>query len=103
LQALPAIITAIVAVAALIGVKYQIDASYRVQREQSARKLYCKPSGISIANPDYGQPGYCAFKGPPKLLKSSLVSENETHRSEQGIVFRELANDDARPLLLLHV
>jgi hypothetical protein len=46
-----AIIAALVAIVALIGIKFQADASYRLQREQSAKEIYRELLNISIAQP----------------------------------------------------
>ena len=58
LQALAAVFTVLIAVVALIGVKVQVDASYRVQREQSAKEIYRELLNLSIANPDLTEPNY---------------------------------------------
>lgn len=65
LQALGALVTMVAAVAALIGVKVQIDASARQQREQSARDIYREYLNLSIAKPELADPDYCAIKGTP--------------------------------------
>ena len=67
LQAIAAIITAAAAIIALIGVKLQVDASYRVQREQSAKEIYRELLNLSIANPDFVAPNYCTLKQSPKF------------------------------------
>ena len=82
-QALSAILTALVATAALIGVKYQIDASYRVQREQSAKEIYREMLNISIANPDYASPDFCALKQSPKLAAYESYVEYVLYTAEQ--------------------
>jgi hypothetical protein len=63
LQALAAIVTMLAAVAALIGVKVQIDANARQQREQSARDIYREYLNLSIAKPEFSNPDYCAIRG----------------------------------------
>jgi hypothetical protein len=67
LQALAALMTVAVAVVALVGVKLQVDASYRVQREQSAKEIYREFLNLSITNPDLAEPNYCALSKTPKL------------------------------------
>ncbi len=62
-QVLASIVTALVALAALIGVKVQIDAAARSQQEQSAREIYREFLNLSIGNPQFAEPDYCAFKG----------------------------------------
>jgi hypothetical protein len=63
LQALAAIVTICAAVAALVGVKVQIDANARQQREQSARDIYREYLNLSIAKPEFSNPNYCAIQG----------------------------------------
>ncbi len=83
LQALGALVTALVALVALIGVKYQIDASYRVQREQSAKEIYREMLNISIANPDFAAPDFCALKQSPKLPAYETYVEYVLYTAEQ--------------------
>jgi hypothetical protein len=63
LQALGALITSLAAVAALIGIKVQIDANARQQQEQSARDIYREFLNLSISKPEFADPDYCAIKG----------------------------------------
>ena len=85
LQALSAIVMAVVAVAALAGVKYQIDASYRVQREQSAKEIYREFLNISIANPDFAAPDYCALRRTPRRAAYEAYAEYLLYTAEQVI------------------
>ncbi len=63
LQAAAAIVTMMAAIAALVGVKIQIDANARQQREQSARDIYREYLNLSIAKPEFAHPDYCAIRG----------------------------------------
>jgi hypothetical protein len=63
LQAFAAIVTMLAAVAALVGVKLQIDANARQQREQSARDIYREYLNLSIGKPEFSHPDYCALRG----------------------------------------
>jgi hypothetical protein len=63
LQAMAAIVTMTAAVAALVGVKVQIDANARQQREQSARDIYREYLNLSISKPEFSNPDYCAIQG----------------------------------------
>jgi len=64
LQAIGAILTAILALVALVGVKVQIDASARQQQAQSARDIYREFLNLSIQNPQYADPDYCRLTAP---------------------------------------
>jgi hypothetical protein len=63
IQAFGAIVTMIAALAAVIGVKLQIDANARQQREQSAREIYREYLALSIARPEFSNPDFCAING----------------------------------------
>jgi hypothetical protein len=85
LQAIAAIVTAIVAMVALIGIKFQVDASYRVQREQSAKEIYRELLNISIANPDFAAPNFCVLKQSPKFLAYESYVDYVLYTAEQVI------------------
>ena len=63
IQGIASIVTAFVALAALIGVKAQIDAAARTQQEQSARDIYREFLNLSISKPEFAEPDYCAIRG----------------------------------------
>jgi hypothetical protein len=83
LQAMGAIVTMIAAVAALIGVKVQIDANARQQREQSARDIYREYLNLSIAKPEFSNPDYCAIEGTPAEAAYEDYVEYLLYTSEQ--------------------
>jgi hypothetical protein len=83
LQALASLLTVIIAIAALIGVKYQVDASFQVQREQSAKEIYREYLNISISNPDYVSPDYCALKKSNKWPAYTSYVEYTLYTAEQ--------------------
>lgn len=62
-QSLASVMAVLVAVAALVGVKMQIDAAARLQQEQSARDIYREYLNLSIGKPEFAEPNYCAIKG----------------------------------------
>nr|WP_294846181.1 hypothetical protein [uncultured Sphingomonas sp.] len=63
IQSFGVIVTIVAIVAALIGVKMQINASAQQAREQSARDIYREYLNLSISRPDLSDPDYCAIKG----------------------------------------
>ena len=85
LQALAAVFTVLIAVVALIGVKVQVDASYRVQREQSAKEIYRELLNLSIANPDLTEPNYCALKQTPRYPAYESYVDYLLYTAEQVI------------------
>ncbi|MEZ5872505.1 MAG: hypothetical protein R3D32_11825 [Nitratireductor sp.] len=56
IEAVAAMITAAVAVAALIGVKIQLDGADRIQREQSAREAYRAHLALAATLPQFAEP-----------------------------------------------
>lgn len=83
LQALGAIVTMAAAVAALVGVKVQIDANARQQREQSARDIYREYLNLSIAKPEFSNPDYCAIQGTANEAAYEDYVEYLLYTSEQ--------------------
>ncbi|MEM7734120.1 MAG: hypothetical protein AAF280_15240 [Pseudomonadota bacterium] len=66
-EALAASVTALVAVAALVGVKFQLDEADRLQREQSAREAYRAHLALAATQPDFAEPqDGCALIASPK-------------------------------------
>lgn len=61
-QAITGLITMLIAIAALVGVKVQIDASERIQQAQSARDIYREYLNLSISKPEFATPDVCAMK-----------------------------------------
>lgn len=56
LQALGALATALIALAALVGVKFQLDSADAIQREQSARDAYRSHLALAVAQPQFVTP-----------------------------------------------
>ncbi|MEJ6479072.1 MAG: hypothetical protein QNL92_10370 [Octadecabacter sp.] len=56
IEAIAAALTAIVAVAALIGIKVQLDSADRLQLEAAARESYRGHLALAVANPAFAAP-----------------------------------------------
>ena len=82
-QAVAAIATVLIALAALIGVKFQIDATARTQQEQSARDIYREFLNLSISKPEFADPDYCAIAGTPQQAAYENYVEYLLYTSEQ--------------------
>ncbi len=67
ISAIAAVVTALLALAAIIGVKVQIDGAARIQQEQSARDIYREFLSLSVQKPEFAAPDYCAIKQSPQL------------------------------------
>ncbi|MGB0798574.1 MAG: hypothetical protein ACPGRD_04580 [Planktomarina sp.] len=85
LEGIGAILTALVAVAALIGVKVQMDANARVAEAQSARDIYRGFLALSIDNPDLADPGTCPQFTPAREVAYAHYFEYMLYTAEQVI------------------
>lgn len=56
LEAVSAVVTALIAVIALVAVKFQLDAADALQRAQSARDAYRSHLALAVAHPRYARP-----------------------------------------------
>ncbi len=83
LQASAAIVTMLAAVAALIGVKVQIDASAQQAREQSAREIYREFLNLSISRPEFSDPDYCKIQSSPNEVAYENYLEYTLYTAEQ--------------------
>jgi hypothetical protein len=63
LQALSAIGALIAVVGGVVGIRVQLSASAQMQQEQSARDIYREFLNLSINQPRFAAPDYCAIKG----------------------------------------
>lgn len=89
LQAMMAVLTALLAAAALFGVKAQIDATERVQREQSARDIYREFLNLSITRPELADPDYCTLKDTPSGPAYENYVEYLLYTAEQALAAEE--------------
>ena len=86
IQGIGAITTALIAVAALIGVKVQIDAAARTQQEQSARDIYREFLNLSISKPEFAEPDYCAIKSSAQASAYYNYVDYLLYTSEQMLI-----------------
>ena len=99
IQAATGIGTTVIALAALGGVKLQIDASARQQREQSAREIYREFLSLSIAQPKFASPDYCALAGSVDEPGYANYLDYLLYTSEQVLA----AQPDWEPVLAEHL
>jgi hypothetical protein len=83
IQALGAILTVALALAALIGVKLQIDAAETLQRSQSARDIYREFLSLSVNKPEFAQPDFCAIQNSPQEAAYESYVEYLLYTAEQ--------------------
>ena len=75
IEAASALITALVAVMALVGVKLQIDAAHQQTLEQGARDLYREHLTHTMQNPQFSDPGTCpAFSEDAQAAYGAYVT-----------------------------
>ena len=85
IQAFSAVLTVVLALGALLGVKFQIDASERSQREQSARDIYREFLNLSISRPEFAAPNYCAIRNTQQEPAYENYVEYLLYAAEQSI------------------
>ena len=83
IEAAAALVTAAVAVAALVGVKLQIDASTALQASQSARDIYREHLTLSVANAKFAQPDVCRLLASDQSPAYEAYVEHLLYTAEQ--------------------
>lgn len=82
--ALSAMVTATVAVAALVGVKLQLDAADAVQRAQSAREAYRSHLALAVSHPAFAEPeDTCGLLKESKAGAYSAFVDHLLYSAEQ--------------------
>lgn len=99
LQAVTGIITMLVAIGALIGVKIQIDATERIQQAQSARDIYREFLNLSIGKPEFATPDLCKIKEGEQRGAYENYVQYMLYTSEQILA----ADDGWEPTLMSHL
>jgi hypothetical protein len=99
IQGIGTVATALIALAALAGVKMQIDAGARTQQEQSARDIYREYLSLSINRPEFAEPDYCAIKDGPQAAAYQNYVDYLLYTSEQMLA----VSPDWEPALAEHL
>lgn len=89
IQASAAIVAAVLAIGTIAGVKWQMDAAARLQKEQSARDIYREYLNISITKPEFAQPDYCALSASPQFAAYESYVAYLLYAGEQVLVLGE--------------
>ena len=90
IQSIAAISTAIIAIAALIGVKIQLDEADRLQNLQSAREAYRAHLALAISNPDLAEPAdTCTLLSSPKAAAYTAFIDHLLYTAEQMLDVEE--------------
>ncbi|MBN8646380.1 MAG: hypothetical protein J0L55_00390 [Caulobacterales bacterium] len=85
IQSLTSVLTVLLALGALVGVKIQVDAAKKLQIEQSARDIYREYLALSINQPQYAKPNYCEIIDSPQEAAYENYVEYLIYTAEQGI------------------
>ncbi|MEM9604009.1 MAG: hypothetical protein AAGA11_14175 [Pseudomonadota bacterium] len=84
IEAVAAVVTAAVAVAALVGVKLQLDANDTLQREQSARDAFRAHLVLAVEKPGFARPAdACALIASPDGGAYSAFVDHLLYSAEQ--------------------
>lgn len=90
IEAGAALVTALVAIAALVGVKVQLDASDMQQRAQSARDSYRSHLTLAVAHPRLAAPAdVCAILTSPQAIAYEAFVDHLLYSAEQMLEIGE--------------
>lgn len=90
IEAAAALCTALVAVAALIGVKVQLDEADRLQKEQSAREAYRSHLALAATMPRFAEPAdACEVLASDQGGAYTAFVDHLLYSAEQMIVVSE--------------
>lgn len=85
LEAIGTLLTALVAVVALLGVKLQLDENDRLQREQAARETYREFLKLGIERPDLSNADWCLLPDDDSRTAYASYVEYALYTAEQVI------------------
>lgn len=103
IEAAAALITALVAVAAIVGVKLQIDANAAQQASQSARDIFREHLTLSIVNPQFSEPDVCTLIASDQRPAYAAFVEHLLYTSEQILATQTDWNDAISERLAPHI
>lgn len=83
ISAISAVLTAVLALAALIGIKVQIDGAARIQQEQSARDIYREYLNLSVQKSEFAAPDYCTIAKSNQLAAYQAYVDYLLYTGEQ--------------------
>ncbi|MCK0149712.1 hypothetical protein MWU54_06735 [Marivita sp. S6314] len=90
IEAVAALVTALVAVAALVGVVIQLQAADQLSREQSARDAYRNHLALAATQPGFAQPqNACALMSGPNAKSYTAFVDHLLYSAEQMLAVEE--------------
>jgi hypothetical protein len=102
LEAVGTLLTALVAVVALAGVKLQLDENDRLQREQGARESYREFLKLGIERPDLANADWCLLETDQNRTAYSGYVEYALYTAEQVIAADAAWEQPMRQVLQPH-
>ena len=84
-QAIGTLLTAALAIVALIGVKWQLDGAERISQAQTAREIYRDFVALSLSNPELADPGLCPEFSDKQDIQYDHFVEYMLYTAEQVI------------------
>jgi hypothetical protein len=89
-EAVAACITALVALSALIGVKFQLDATEKLQLAQSARDTYRTHLALAVTHADFAAPlDGCAILSSDRVGGYAAFVDHLLYSAEQMLVVED--------------
>ena len=84
LNAVAALLTAVIALGALLAIKVQLDEADRLQRLQSARDAYRGHLSLAVSSPEFARPDdACALLSGPKAGAYEAFVDHLLYSAEQ--------------------
>jgi hypothetical protein len=89
-EAIAACVTAVVALCALIGIKFQLDATEKLQLAQSARDTYRTHLALAVSHADFAAPlNGCAIIGSDRAGGYAAFVDHLLYSAEQMLVVED--------------
>lgn len=102
IEAAAATVTAIMAVAALVGIAWQVTAQRNIDREQAARDLYREHLSLTISARDIASLNYCSPMTAAQDTAYTAYVEHLVYTIEQTIALDPDLEPTMAPLLRPH-
>lgn len=103
IEAVAACVTALVAVGALVGVSFQLEANDLLSRQQSARESYRSHLSLAASHPDFAAPrDACALLNSDRAGAYEAFVEHLFYSAEQMLAVEEGWQDTFEEKLVPH-
>lgn len=102
IAALGTVIMALVAILALVGFKYQVDASESLQQHQAAREIYREFLSLTIEKPQLARANYCEISDQDQRVAYEHYVEYILYTAEQVMEMNSYWHDPMFQTLSRH-